>query len=61
MLDHDKARSALGVDVVPTFTTNNKRMCLLLATGEMGMLRIKDAERLQMLFAYCILDIEALR
>lgn len=35
------------MDVVPTFTTSNDRMCLLLSTGRMGMLRIEDAERLQ--------------
>jgi hypothetical protein len=40
-------RSGAGVDVVPTFTTSNERMCLLLADGTMGMLRIEDAERLQ--------------
>jgi hypothetical protein len=47
VLDLGNARSAPGVDMVPTFTTNNKRMCLLLATGAMGMLRLEDAERLQ--------------
>lgn len=47
VLDMGNARSAPGIDMVPTFTTNNKRMCLLLATGQMGMLRIEDAERLQ--------------
>ena len=46
-LDLSNARGCPGVDVVPTFTTNNKRMCLMLATGQMGMLRIEDAERLQ--------------
>lgn len=46
-LDMGNARSAPGLDLVPTFTTNNRRMCLLLATGQMGMLRIEDAERLQ--------------
>lgn len=46
-MDMGNARSPPGIDVVPTFTTNNKRMCLLLATGQMGLLRIEDAERLQ--------------
>jgi hypothetical protein len=40
-------RSAAGVDVVPTFTTSNDRMCLLLSRGKFGLLRIDDAERLQ--------------
>jgi hypothetical protein len=35
------------VDVVPTFTTSNARMCLLLSNGRFGLLRIEDAERLQ--------------
>ena len=35
------------IDMVPTFTTNNERMCLLLANGDIGMLRTEDAERLQ--------------
>lgn len=46
-LDLGNARSAPGIDLVPTFTTSNKRICLLLATGQMGLLRIEDAERLQ--------------
>jgi hypothetical protein len=33
--------------VVPTFTTSNARMCLLLSNGRFGLLRIEDAERLQ--------------
>jgi hypothetical protein len=33
--------------VVPTFTTSNDRMLLLLAEGASGMLRLEDAERLQ--------------
>jgi hypothetical protein len=33
--------------VVPTFTTNNDRMCLALSDGQVGCLRIEDAERLQ--------------
>ncbi len=40
-------RSASAVDLVPTFTTSNQRICLLLANGKMGFLRIEDAERLQ--------------
>ena len=35
------------VDRIPTMKTSNCRMCLLLATGQMGMLLIEDAERLQ--------------
>jgi len=35
------------VDVVPTFTTSNARICLLLSNGRYGALRIEDAERLQ--------------
>ncbi len=33
--------------MVPTFTTNNNRICLLLDSCKMGMLRTEDAERLQ--------------
>lgn len=40
-------RSHAGEDVVPTFTTSNDRMLLLLSSGQSGMLRIEDAERLQ--------------
>jgi hypothetical protein len=43
----DLSRSAAGVDVVPTFTTSNARICLLLSNGKYGALRIEDAERLQ--------------
>ena len=32
---------------MPTLKTANTRICLLLPTGDMGMLRISDAERLQ--------------
>ena len=35
------------MDVVPTFKTTNGRLLLLLFRGEVGMLRIQDAERLQ--------------
>ncbi|KAJ9522660.1 hypothetical protein QJQ45_019734, partial [Haematococcus lacustris] len=35
-MDLGNARSAPGVDVVPTFTTNNSRMCLALADGQVG-------------------------
>lgn len=52
-LDLGNARSAPGIDLVPTFTTSNKRICLLLATGQMGMLRIEDAERLQVRCVCC--------
>lgn len=44
---HAPHRSAAVIDMVPTFTTNNERMCLLLANGDIGMLRTEDAERLQ--------------
>lgn len=40
-------RSPAGEDVVPTFTTSNERMLLLLSGGASGMLRVEDAERLQ--------------
>jgi hypothetical protein len=40
-------RSPAGEDVVPTLTTSNDRMLLLLAGGQQGMLRVEDAERLQ--------------
>ena len=40
-------RSAPALDVVPTLKTANTRICLLLPAGDMGMLRIGDAERLQ--------------
>jgi len=33
--------------MVPTFTTSNERICLLMTNGQMGSLRIEDAERLQ--------------
>lgn len=32
---------------MPTFTTSNDRMLLLLGDGASGMLRLEDAERLQ--------------
>ena len=35
------------IDMVPTFTTSNERICLLMTNGQMGSLRIEDAERLQ--------------
>jgi hypothetical protein len=47
LLPSPLSRSAAGVDVVPTFTTSNARMCLLLSNGRFGLLRIEDAERLQ--------------
>ena len=40
-------RSSAGEDVVPTLTTSNNRMLLLLAGRGTGMLRVEDAERLQ--------------
>ncbi|PSC75340.1 methylase [Micractinium conductrix] len=46
-LDMGNAMSPAGEDVVPTFTTSNERMLLLLAEGASGMLRVEDAERLQ--------------
>lgn len=46
-IDLGNAMSAPGEDVVPTFTTCNDRLLLLLPDGRRGMLRIEDAERLQ--------------
>ncbi len=40
-------RSEPGIDIVPTFTTQNNRICLMLSNGKCGMLRIEDSERLQ--------------
>jgi hypothetical protein len=40
-------RSAPAVDCVPTLKTANSRICLLLPSGQVGLLRIDDAERLQ--------------
>jgi len=40
-------RSSPVIDMVPTFTTSNERICLLMTNGQMGSLRIEDAERLQ--------------
>lgn len=48
-MDLGNARSPPALELVPTFTTHNRRICLLLASGEMGRLRIEDAERLQVL------------
>ena len=45
--DLGNARSPPALELAPTFTTHNHRICLLLATGEMGRLRVEDAERLQ--------------
>lgn len=42
------------MDVVPTFTTSNDRMMLLLSSGLSGMLRIEDAERLQVCVCACV-------
>uniref|UniRef100_A0A1D2A1D0 DNA (cytosine-5-)-methyltransferase n=3 Tax=Auxenochlorella protothecoides TaxID=3075 RepID=A0A1D2A1D0_AUXPR len=46
-IDLGNAISPAGEDVVPTFTTSNDRMLLLLSSGLSGMLRCDDAERLQ--------------
>ncbi|KAL0032292.1 hypothetical protein WJX79_002892 [Trebouxia sp. C0005] len=46
-LDLGNARSSPVIDMVPTFTTSNERICLLMTDGQMGSLRIEDAERLQ--------------
>ena len=43
----DPCRSSPVIDMVPTFTTSNERICLLMTNGSMGSLRIEDAERLQ--------------
>lgn len=40
-------RTSAGIDMVPTMTTCNYRIGLLLADGQMGLLRIEDAERVQ--------------
>ncbi|KAK9845815.1 hypothetical protein WJX81_003168 [Elliptochloris bilobata] len=45
--DMGNAQSAPAVDCVPTLKTANTRICLLLPSGEMGLLRVDDAERLQ--------------
>lgn len=44
--DLSNARSGPGLDVVPTFTCSNNRITLLLG-DKFGLLRIEDAERLQ--------------
>jgi site-specific DNA-cytosine methylase len=46
-VDMGNALSQAATDIVPTFTTSNERILLLLADGRSGMLRIEDAERLQ--------------
>ena len=46
-LDLGNARSAPGIDIMPTFTTMNDRLVLILPTGKIGLLRTDDAERLQ--------------
>ena len=43
------------IDMVPTFTTSNERICLLMTNGQMGSLRIEDAERLQVLLCCAVL------
>ena len=47
VIDEGNARNAPSVDIVPTFTTTNNRMLLVLPDRQMGLLRIEDAERLQ--------------
>jgi ribosome biogenesis GTPase A len=46
-LDLGNARTAGCVDCLPTLTTGNRRICLLLPDGRMGLLRTTDAERVQ--------------
>ncbi|KAK9835784.1 hypothetical protein WJX74_007899 [Apatococcus lobatus] len=46
-MDLGNARTSAGIDMVPTMTTCNYRIGLLLADGQMGLLRIEDAERVQ--------------
>lgn len=40
-----------AIDMVPTFKTGNTLICLLLKSGQLGVLRTEDAERLQVLQA----------
>ena len=40
-------RSIPTTDCLPTLKTHNDRICLLLASGQWGMLRLEDAERAQ--------------
>ena len=44
---YDPDRSSPPLDVVPTFKTNNSRMLMILDQQRLGLLRITDAERLQ--------------
>ncbi|BDA42016.1 probable BsuMI modification methylase subunit YdiP at N-terminal half [Coccomyxa sp. Obi] len=46
-LDLTNAQSWPAIDVVPKFKTGNALICLLLKSGQLGMLRTEDAERLQ--------------
>ena len=41
--------------MVPTLKTRNNRLCVLLDSNAMGLLRIEDAERLQV-FALDLID-----
>ena len=41
------ARSAVSLDCLPTLKTGNNRICLLLPSGDCGLLRVADAERAQ--------------
>lgn len=47
--------------MVPTFTTSNERMLLLLADGASGMLRVEDAERLQVGGLLCLGMVQGMR
>ncbi|CAL8460848.1 g379 [Coccomyxa elongata] len=46
-LDLANAQSGPTIDMVPTFETGNALICLLLKSGQLGVLRTKDAEHLQ--------------
>ena len=42
-------RSGPTIDMVPTFETGSALICMLLKSRQLGVLRTKDAERLQVL------------
>ena len=46
-IDLGQATAKPGEDVVPSLTTSNDRILLLLRDGRVGMLRVEDGERLQ--------------
>jgi site-specific DNA-cytosine methylase len=46
-IDLGQAMARPGEDVVPSLTTSNDRILLLLRDGRVGMLRVEDGERLQ--------------